>query len=101
MLHCSALAAVAMHGLWGVQCAAELLNNVHGEAGARGCEVPECQLAGTGTGLRRWKRGEFGCGGGDGDNGCESAWSSGEERRGGNVWKEKEMVRIGFWYVES
>jgi hypothetical protein len=52
MLHCSALAALAMHGLWGVQCAAELLNNVHGEAGGRrGCEVPEFQLAGTGGSL--------------------------------------------------
>jgi hypothetical protein len=79
-----------MHGLWGVQCAAELLNNVHGEAGGRrGCEVPEFQLAGTGKG----KGGEeFGCGNGDGDDGCESAWSRGEE---GNVWKGKERVRIG------
>jgi hypothetical protein len=79
-MHCSALAALAMHGLWGVQCAAELLNNVHGEAGGRrGCEVPEFQLAGTGKG-----RGEFGCGNGDGDgdDGCESAWSRGEEGRG-------------------
>ena len=68
-MHCSALAALAMHGLWGVQCVAELLNNVHGEAGGRrGCEVPEFQLAGTGTGMQRWKRGvclERGRGGGE------------------------------------
>ena len=69
-----------------------------------GAEAAKClsaSLLGRGQGCGSGRGGEFGCGGGDGDNGCECAWSSGEERRGGNVWKEKEMVRIGFWYVES
>ena len=55
--------ALALHGLWGVQCAAAQLSNVHGEVGApQAAKCPSASLPGRGRGCGA-ERGEFGCGG--------------------------------------